>query len=111
MQRVTVLGAGTMGHGIAQVAALAGCDVVLRDVDEAALQKGIAGVRRSLDKAIEKGKATPEAAKEALGRIRTTTDLAAAVEKADLVVEAVPERLDLKRAVFADVGRSAPRGA
>ena len=111
MQRVAVLGAGTMGHGIAQVAALAGSDVTLRDVDEASLERGVAGIRRSLDKAVEKGKATAEAAKEALGRIRTTTDLVAAVEKADLVVEAVPERLDLKRAVFADVARSAPRDA
>src|SRR3712207_1732588 len=99
IRRVTVLGAGTMGHGIAQVAALAGAEVVLRDVDAAALERGIAGIRRSLDKAVEKGKAPPEDAKAALARVQTITDLASAVEKADLVVEAVPERLDLKRTV------------
>ncbi|HET6404005.1 MAG TPA: 3-hydroxyacyl-CoA dehydrogenase family protein [Candidatus Thermoplasmatota archaeon] len=110
-ERVAVLGAGTMGHGIAQVAALAGCEVVLRDIDDASLQKGLSGIRRSLDKAVEKGKASAEDAKAALGRIRTTTELASAVEKADLVVEAVPEKLDLKRTVFQDVHRSAPRDA
>ena len=111
MQRVAVLGAGTMGHGIAQVAALAGCDVVLRDLDDAMLQKGVAGIRRSLEKAVEKGKSAPEAAKEALARVRTTTDLASAVAKADVVVEAVPEKLAIKRAVFAEVLSSAPREA
>ena len=109
--KVAVLGAGTMGHGIAQVAALAGCDVVMRDLDDAMLQKGLTGIRRSLDKAVEKGKSTPEAAKDALARIQTTTELASAVEKADVVVEAVPEKLEIKRAVFADVLRSAPRAA
>ena len=111
IQKVAVLGAGTMGHGIAQVAALAGADVVLRDVNDAALEKGLAGIRKSLDKAVEKGKSTPDEAKAALARVRTTTDLAAAVEKADLVVEAVPEKLDLKRLVFEDALKSAPRHA
>ena len=111
VQRVAVLGAGTMGHGIAQVAALAGADVVLRDVSEAAVEKGLTGIRRSLDKAVEKGKATPETARAALQRVRSTTDLQGAVEKADLVVEAVPERLDLKRLVFQDVARAAPAHA
>lgn len=105
---MTVLGAGTMGHGIAQVAALAGCAVVLRDVNDAAVEKGMTGIRRSLDKAIEKGKSTPAHAKEALARIRPTTDLGAALAHADLVVEAVPEKLDLKRQVFADALRMAP---
>ena len=111
IRRVAVLGAGTMGHGIAQVAALAGMDVVMRDVDQAALEKGMHGIRRSLDKAIEKGKSTPDAAKAALGHIQTTTDTLGAVEKADLVVEAVPERIDLKRTVFTDVVRAAPKHA
>ena len=111
IRKVAVLGAGTMGHGIAQVAALAGADVTMRDVNEAALEKGLHGIRRSLDKAVEKGKSTPDAAKAALARIRTTTDTLDAVAKADLVVEAVPERLDLKRTVFSDVVRAAPRHA
>ena len=108
LRKLAVLGAGTMGHGIAQTAAVAGCDVVLRDIDDAALARGVAGVRRGLDKAVEKQKATREAADAALARVRTTTDLAGAVRDADLVVEAVPERLDLKRAVAAEVSRHAP---
>jgi 3-hydroxybutyryl-CoA dehydrogenase len=108
IRRVAVLGAGTMGHGIAQVAALAGADVTMRDVSDGALEKGLAGIRRSLDKAVEKGKSTAEQAKAALARVRTTTDTAAAVREADLVVEAVPERIDLKRSVFAEVVKAAP---
>lgn len=111
LRRVAVLGAGTMGHGIAQTSALAGAEVTLRDLDEAALERGLAGIRKSLDKAVEKGKATPDARAAALGRIKTTTDLASAVADADLVVEAVPERLDIKRAVFADVVKHAPADA
>ena len=108
---VTILGAGTMGHGIAQVAALAGCDVALRDVNAEAVERGLAGIRKSLDKAVEKGKASRGDADAALARIRPATDLAAAVANADLVVEAVPEKLDLKRSVFADVARAAPPAA
>lgn len=111
LRRVAVLGAGTMGHGIAQTAAAAGCEVALRDVQDAALEKGLAGIRRSLDKAVEKQKATRAEADAALARVRATTDLADAVREADLVVEAVPERLDLKREVLAEVLRAAPRGA
>ena len=111
MRKVTVLGAGTMGHGIAQVAALAGCDVVMRDVDDAAVQRGLAGIRRSLDKAVEKQKATRADADAALARISASTDLASAVRDADLVVEAVPERLDLKRGVLVEVARNAPASA
>lgn len=109
--RIAVLGAGTMGHGIAQTAAVAGCDVVLRDVNDAAVEKGLLGVKRGLDKAVEKGKSTPEAAKAALARVHATTDLASAVERADVVIEAVPERVDLKRSVFDEVRRSAPASA
>ncbi|MEA3199872.1 MAG: 3-hydroxybutyryl-CoA dehydrogenase [Thermoplasmata archaeon] len=111
IHRVAVLGAGTMGHGIAQVAALAGCDVVLRDINDAAVEKGLLGIRRSLDKAIEKGKSTKEDAAAAFARVRPTTDIAAALQDADLVVEAVPERIDLKRQVFADALRMAPASA
>ncbi len=111
IRHVTVLGAGTMGHGIAQVAALAGAEVALRDVNDAAVEKGLAGIRKSLEKAVEKGKATREEADAALARVRPTTDLPAALQQADLVVEAVPERMDLKRGVLADALRLAPRHA
>lgn len=110
LPKVAVLGAGTMGHGIAQVAALAGCSVVLRDLDDAAVAKGLAGMRRSLDKAVEKGKSTSEAASAAFARVTGTTDMARAVADADVVIEAVPERMDIKRAVFDEVSRHAPSG-
>ena len=111
IRKVAVLGAGTMGHGIAQTAAVAGCEVVLRDVAPAAIEKGLAGIRKGLDKAVEKQKATRADADAALARVRTTTDLADAVREADLVVEAVPEKLELKRSVLDEVLRAAPRSA
>lgn len=110
LRKIAVLGAGTMGHGIAQTAAVAGCDVVLRDISDAAVEKGLAGIRKGLEKAVEKQKATRAEADAALARVRTTTDLASAVREADLVVEAVPEKLDLKRGVADEVRRHAPRG-
>lgn len=101
--RVAVLGAGTMGHGIAQVAALAGFSVTLRDVVDAALERGIVGIRRSLEKGVEKGKVSRAVADAALARVVLSTDLVAAVRDADVVVEAVPERLELKRRVLGEV--------
>src|SRR5581483_4713396 len=108
IRHVTVLGAGTMGHGIAQVAVLAGAQVVLRDVNDAAVEKGLAGIRKSLAKAVEKGKSTQAEADAALARIAPSTDLASAVKQTDLVVEAVPEKLELKRGVLRDVAAHAP---
>lgn len=109
--RIAVLGAGTMGHGIAQTAAASGIEVALRDIDEKAIEKGVSSIRRGLDKAVEKGKIAPDAARAALARVRTTTDLASAVQDADVVVEAIPERLELKRAIFRDVRERARRDA
>jgi 3-hydroxybutyryl-CoA dehydrogenase len=99
MPTVLVVGAGLMGSGIAQVSAVAGYDVVLRDVDDAALARGTGGIRASLTKLAEKGKLSAEEAAGALARITTTTDLDAAAE-ADLVVEAVFESLAVKEEVF-----------
>jgi 3-hydroxybutyryl-CoA dehydrogenase len=108
---VAVLGAGTMGHGIAHVAAAAGCEVRLRDVEQGFVDRGLAAIRGNLDKGVEKGKVTAAARDAALARLRGTTDLAAAVAGADLVIEAIPERLDLKVATFREVERHAPAGA
>ncbi len=102
--RVAVIGAGLMGSGIAQVAAQAGWQVTLRDLDDAAVRRGVDGVRASLTKFVGKGSITAEAADEALGRITTTTDLDAAGE-ADIVVEAVFERLDVKQGVFRELDK------
>ncbi|HVL48571.1 MAG TPA: 3-hydroxyacyl-CoA dehydrogenase family protein [Candidatus Thermoplasmatota archaeon] len=109
--RVAVLGAGTMGHGIAQAAAQAGAEVALRDVEPAAVERGLSGIRRFLEKGVEKGKIMATDRDAALARIRGTTDLASALREADLVIEAVPEKLDLKRRVFAEVVDLAPEGS
>ncbi len=99
-RRLAVIGAGLMGSGIAQVAAQAGWDVVVRDVDEAALQRALAAIRTSLDRFIAKGTLAEADAAAALARITTTTELAD-VADADIVVEAVYESLEVKREVFA----------
>ena len=104
--RVTVIGAGTMGAGIAQVAAQAGCDVVLHDVDESALERGVDSIRRMLDKGVEKQKTTPEARDAALARIRTDVSLSAAVAGSHLVIEAVPESPSLKQEVLRSVAEA-----
>jgi len=103
---VLVVGAGLMGSGIAQVAAVAGWDVTLRDVSDEALARGVAAIERSLARMVEKQSVTSGDRDAALGRVTTTTDLAAAAE-ADLVVEAVFEQLEVKREVFAELDRLA----
>lgn len=108
---VAVLGAGTMGHGIAQVAAMAGCEVLLRDVEEQFVESGLAAIRRNLDGAVTRGKITPGDASTVTARLRGTTSLAEAVAGADAVIEAVPEDLVIKRGIFADVESSAPSRA
>lgn len=98
--KLAVIGAGLMGAGIAQVAAQAGYDVTLRDVGIDALDRGRGAIRESYDRFVAKDRMTPEERDAALARITTTTDLDAAAG-ADIVVEAVFERLDVKREVFA----------
>ncbi|WP_173076980.1 3-hydroxyacyl-CoA dehydrogenase family protein [Phytohabitans rumicis] len=97
--RLAVIGAGLMGSGIAQVAAQAGWQVTLRDLDDAATGRGVAGIRASLSKFASKGAIGADDVEAALARITTTTDLEAAAD-ADIVVEAVFERLDVKQDVF-----------
>lgn len=108
---VAVLGAGTMGHGIAQVAALAGYETRLYDVDEEALETAMTRVRANLEKGIELGKVAPGDRDEALGRLSVTTDLEEAALGARVVVEAVPERLELKQDVLARAAESAAPNA
>jgi 3-hydroxybutyryl-CoA dehydrogenase len=108
--RVAVIGAGTMGHGIAHVCAFAGDDVTLADADPKALARGVEQIRANLAKGIEKGKVSAEQLDATLAHVATGTP-AEACRDADLVIEAVPEKLDLKRAVFAEAERSAPPGA
>lgn len=111
IERVAVIGAGLMGAGIAQTVAMAGLTVRVFDQDEAQLAKAVVGIRRLLDRALEKGKVSAEAAESAFGRITSVAELQAAVGEADMVIEAVPERLDLKKQVFVQLDRLAPERA
>ena len=111
VERVTVLGAGTMGHGIAQVAAMAGAATVLYDPDEDALEGGVARIRANLDRGVALGKVDDDDAHGALNRIRAAHQLANAVGEADLVVEAVPESLELKHELFRAADAAAPTEA
>ncbi|WP_129116563.1 3-hydroxyacyl-CoA dehydrogenase/enoyl-CoA hydratase family protein [Halegenticoccus tardaugens] len=110
IDRVAVLGSGNMGHGIAEVAAMAGYGVAMRDVDRERVDEGYENVRWSLEK-LEATGALDEPASAVLDRVDATVDLEAAVEGADLVVEAAPERLALKREIFAELDEIAPRDA
>jgi len=109
--RSAVLGAGIMGSGIAQVLAMHGDDVAVRDIDEAALARGSDAIRHSLARFVKAERLTETEAAEVHGRIVFTTDVATAVGGADVVLEAAPEMLDLKRALWAEVVASAPAGA
>jgi 3-hydroxybutyryl-CoA dehydrogenase len=103
-QRVAVIGAGLMGAGIAQVSAVAGLDVTMRDINDQALQRGLDGIEKSLARFAGKGRISEQDAQAALGRISTTTELEAAAE-ADIVVEAVFEDLAVKRELFGILDR------
>ncbi|GAA2522018.1 3-hydroxyacyl-CoA dehydrogenase family protein [Pilimelia columellifera] len=108
--RLAVIGAGLMGSGIAQVAAQAGWQVTLRDLDDAATARGLAGIRGSLERFASKGKIAEEDVAAALGRITTTTELDAAAD-ADIVVEAVFEKIEIKHEVFKALDRICKDGA
>jgi 3-hydroxybutyryl-CoA dehydrogenase len=111
IHKVAVLGAGTMGHGIAHVAAMAGCDVTLFDAIAGAADAGLAKVRMNLDKGVQLGKVDAGARDAAVARVRVATDLAAACAGVDAVIEAVPERLELKQELFGAVDKAAPAEA
>ena len=108
--RLAVIGSGLMGSGIAQVAAQAGWQVTLRDLDDASLNRGLAAIRESLGRFAAKGKITDEDVEATLGRITTTTDLEAAAD-ADIVVEAIFEKLEVKHEVFRALDKICKPGA
>ncbi len=103
-----VIGAGTMGQGIAQVCAQAGFEVRLYDLGDDLLRNASERIRRMLDGAVAKGRLNSAEAAAATSRLTPTSDLPSACRGADLVIEAVPEQLELKRQVFAEVERTAP---
>lgn len=100
IQRVLVIGAGQMGSGIAQVMAQGGLEVVLRDIKEEFVQRGITGIAKNLNKAVEKGKMTQEARDEIMKRISGVVELDEKACKVDLAIEAAVENLELKRGIF-----------
>ncbi len=109
-QRVAVIGAGLMGSGIAQVAAQAGWQVVLQDVTDEALRRGLEGIEQSTARLADKGRMSTEDRAAALSRITTTTDLDAGAD-ADVVVEAVFEQVEVKREIFRELDRICHDGA
>jgi len=111
VRTIAVLGAGTMGHGIAHAAMTAGFDTALYDVSEAAVTKGKSAIDAVITKSVELGKATDADAASMRSRLRTTTSVADAVRNADVVIEAAPEKIDLKLALFKDAEAAAPAHA
>ena len=111
IETVAVLGAGSMGHGIAEVAALSGFEVNLRDVEEEFVRSGYDDIEWSLEKLAEKERITDDAADDALARVTPYVDVEAAVGDADVVIEAVPEKMEIKKEVFADVEEHLPEEA
>jgi 3-hydroxybutyryl-CoA dehydrogenase len=111
IKTIAVLGAGTMGHGIAHAAMTAGYDTVMYDVSDAAVGKGKSAIEAVIKKSVELGKATPADASAMQSRLRTSTSVADAVKDADVVIEAAPEKIDLKLQLFRDVQAAAPAHA
>jgi 3-hydroxybutyryl-CoA dehydrogenase len=105
---IAVIGAGTMGHGIAQVAAMMGCEVRLFDAIAGAARAGADRIANNLAKAVELGKLDAPARDAALARIRAVDALAEACAAIDVAIEAVPEKLELKREIFTHIDRAAP---
>lgn len=106
-----VIGAGTMGHGIAQVSAMAGYRTMLVDVKEEFVTNGIERIKANLQAGVERGKVTEEARDGALKALSTATDIGLAAAQADLVIEAVPEDMELKKRIFRTLDENAPEDA
>jgi 3-hydroxybutyryl-CoA dehydrogenase len=109
IKKIAVLGAGLMGHGITQVAAQTGkYEVSMRDIDEKFVDSGMNMIRESLERFVKKGQLTEAHMAEVLARVHPTVDFKEAVSKADLIIEATPENVELKRAVFREADSYAP---
>jgi len=107
IKNITVLGSGIMGHGIAQVSAMAGYNVVLRDIEQPFLDKAMEKIKWSLDKLVSKEKISENERGEIFSRIKPIVDLKDAVHDCDLVIEAVPEIMELKKKVYAELDKAA----
>ena len=112
IKRITVLGAGLMGHGITQVAAQVGkYEVCMRDIDQKFVDSGMTMIRESLQRFVKKNQLAEAQMNEILARIHPTLDLKEAVSKADLIIEAAPENVELKKSIFREVDNYAPSHA
>ncbi len=111
LQHIAVVGAGTMGNGIAHVCAQCGLQVTLTDIKQEFIDRGMNAIRSNLDRQIKKGTITDARKAETLSRIRTTTSLEEAVKDADLMIEAATEDEAVKKSIFATADRVAPPGA
>ena len=107
IKNITILGSGIMGHGIAQVSAMAGYNVTLRDIEQQFLDKAISKIRWSLDKLVSKEKISKDEGDEIISRIKLVVDLGDAVRDCDLVIEAVPEIMELKKKLYAELDKVA----
>jgi 3-hydroxybutyryl-CoA dehydrogenase len=110
MKNVTVIGAGTMGNGIAHVFAQSGFKVSLADVNAAQLDKAVQTITKNFDRQVSKGTVTEEQKQQAINNITTFTEVAEAVKHADLIVEAATENIDLKLKIFRQLDEVAPQG-
>jgi len=108
IEKVGIVGAGTMGHGIAQVCAMAGCEVVLCDLEPAMVEAGLGKIQANLKKGVERGKVDPEHAEATLVRLSGCTEHAEVADEADLLIEAIPEKLELKKQLFQSLEQHAP---
>lgn len=111
VEKITVVGGGTMGNGIVHVAAQAGREVTLVDMSDELLEKALATISKNMDRQVKKEKITQDDRDAAMGRINTTTSLEDGVKGTELVVEAVPESLELKERIFKILDEFAPEGA
>jgi len=104
ISNIGIIGAGTMGSGISQVAALTGYDIIMQDVSEDATNRGIGAIDKSLQRLVDREKITADAKDAAIGKIRTTTDLSGLAD-CDLVIEAATENMDLKLGLFEEIAK------
>jgi 3-hydroxybutyryl-CoA dehydrogenase len=111
VQTIAVIGAGTMGRGIAYAAALGGCRTILEDISAPMLEQALGYIRQTLAEGVERGKITPEEKERALARLEIARAAEEACRQADLVIEAVPEDMELKIEVFTLLDKFAPPGA
>jgi len=104
IKTIGVIGAGTMGSGIAQVAAEAGFEVIMRDIEDNFVHRGMSNINKNLGRAVDKGKKSKEEAEEIVGRVRGTTNLED-LKAADLVIEAVIENMEMKKDLYSELDR------